>query len=79
MDELYIDNAGAIVVITPLGEKMALAHRVETVKPPLFVAHRSFRKTKPLSSRLDWRFYSHNSDHPISVNSPWHKISTGWF
>lgn len=68
MDELYIDNAGAIVVITPLGEKMALALWVEAEKTPLFVAHRSFRITKPLSSRLDWRFFSHNSDHPISVN-----------
>ena len=70
MDERYFDNAGAIVVITPLGEKMALARRVEAEKAPLVVAHRSFRITKPLSSRLDWRFFSHNSDHSISVNRP---------
>ncbi len=27
MDGLYFDNAGAIVMITPLGEKMVLARK----------------------------------------------------
>ena len=56
--------------ITQLGAKRAPALRVAAVKAPLVVAHRSFRMTKLLSSRLNWRFYSHNRVLSISVNRP---------
>ncbi|MCW4342959.1 MAG: hypothetical protein N0E48_06305 [Candidatus Thiodiazotropha endolucinida] len=39
-------------------------------KAPLGVARRSFGITKPLSSRLDWRFFRHNRAYWISVNRP---------
>jgi multidrug efflux pump subunit AcrB len=56
--------------ITPLGGKMAPALRVVAKKPPLVVIRRSFGMTKPRSSRLDWRLFSHNSGNRISVNRP---------
>ncbi len=73
-------------VTTQLGGKMAPALRVAAKKAPLGVAYRdvgqvrkqeavsfaprSFGTTKPRSARLDWRFFSHNADNPISVNRP---------
>ena len=41
-------------------------------KAPISAARRSFGMTKPRSSRLDWRVFSHNSDVSISVNRRWH-------
>jgi hypothetical protein len=49
---------------------MVPALRVVAKIPPLVVARRSFGMTKLLSSRLDWRHFSHNSDSRISVNRP---------
>ncbi|MCW4343884.1 MAG: hypothetical protein N0E48_11080 [Candidatus Thiodiazotropha endolucinida] len=57
-------------MITPLGGKIAPALRVAPEKAPLGVACRSFGVTKPLSSRLDWRFFRHNRADWISVNRP---------
>ncbi|MCW4345205.1 MAG: hypothetical protein N0E48_17880 [Candidatus Thiodiazotropha endolucinida] len=57
-------------MITPLGGKIAPALRVAPEKAPLGVARRSFGITKPLSSRLDWRFFRHNRADWISVNRP---------
>ncbi|MEW8546139.1 MAG: hypothetical protein AB2693_21675 [Candidatus Thiodiazotropha sp.] len=57
-------------MITLLGAKTAPALRVGPEKAPLGVARRSFGVTKPLSSRLDWRFFRPNRPHPISVNRP---------
>ncbi|MCW4344328.1 MAG: hypothetical protein N0E48_13410 [Candidatus Thiodiazotropha endolucinida] len=55
---------------TPLGGKIAPALRVAPEKAPLGVARRSFGITKPLFSRLDWRFFRHNRANWISVNRP---------
>ncbi len=40
-------------------------------KAPLVVTRRSFGMIKPRSSRLNWRFFSHNRNHSSSVNRPW--------
>ena len=55
---------------TELRAKIAPALRVVAKKAPLGVAPRSFGTTKPRLSRLNWRFFSHNSGNPISVNRP---------
>jgi hypothetical protein len=47
-------------MITPLGGKIAPALRVAPEKAPLVVARLLFGITKLHSSRLDWRFFSHN-------------------
>ncbi|AKH69281.1 hypothetical protein IMCC21906_01604 [Spongiibacter sp. IMCC21906] len=57
---------------------MAPALRVEAKKAPLCVARRLFGMTKLLSSRRDWRFFSLNSDNPISVNRPCHYPHPRW-
>ncbi len=73
-------------VTTQLGEKIAPALRVVAKKGPLGVAYmdvgqgreqdagsfalRLFGATKLRSARLDWPFFSHNADNPISVNRP---------
>ncbi len=49
---------------------MVPALRVVAKVPPLVVARRLFGVTKLLSSRLDWRYFSHNSDNQITVNRP---------
>lgn len=46
------------------------ALRVVSNKAPLVVARHSFGMTKFLSSRLDWRFISHNSGNRIDLNRP---------
>lgn len=61
-------------MITQLGQKLALALRVLAKKAPLFVVRRLFGKTKLLSLRLDWRFFSQNRDFEISIHKPW----PGW-
>jgi hypothetical protein len=48
-------------MITPLGGKTGPALRVEPEKTPYCVVRRSFGITKPLSSRLAWRFFRLNS------------------
>ncbi|HBR96766.1 MAG TPA: hypothetical protein DD979_05245, partial [Gammaproteobacteria bacterium] len=48
--------------LTRLGGKIIAALRVAPKKAPLGVAPRSFGTTKRRSSRLDWRFFRHNSD-----------------
>ena len=55
---------------TQPGGKMAPSLGVVAEKVPLVVARRSFGFTKLLSSRLDWRIFSHNSDDPSGVNRP---------
>ena len=50
--------------------KISLALRVAAEKAPLRVARRSFGVANLLSSRLDWRFFSHNRGDPNSVNRP---------
>lgn len=57
-------------LITKLGAKLAPALRVVAKKAPLSVARRSFGVTKPLSSRLDWRLFSHNIGDSTSANRP---------
>ncbi|MEW8543156.1 MAG: hypothetical protein AB2693_06445 [Candidatus Thiodiazotropha sp.] len=66
-------------MLTPLGGKIAPALRVAPrrkcpwgvpEKAPLGVTRRSFGTTKPLSSRLDWRFFRRNRADRISVNRP---------
>ena len=49
---------------------MAPALRVEAKKAPLCVARHLFGITKPRFSRLDGRFFSHNSGNSISDNRP---------
>ncbi len=49
---------------------MAPALRVEAKKTPLIVARLSIGMTKSRSSRLDGRFFSHNSDNQVSVKRP---------
>lgn len=49
---------------------MAPALRVEAKKAPPGVARLLFGMTKPCSSRLDGRFFSHNSDNSMRVNRP---------
>lgn len=55
---------------TQLDGKMSPALVVAAKKAPLVVAIRLFGTTKLHSARLDWRFFSHNADNPISVNRP---------
>jgi hypothetical protein len=61
---------------TPLGGKIAPALKILSIrgvapeKAPLGVARRSFGITKPLPSRLDWRFFRGNRADWISVNRP---------
>ena len=64
-------NEGSLVILnkrisTQLEAKMAPALRVVAKKALLRVARHSFGVTKPHSSRLDERFFSHNSDNSIS-------------
>ena len=49
---------------------MVPALRVVAKKPPLGVARRSFGMTKPRFSRLDWWFFTRNSDDRIRVDRP---------
>ena len=55
-------------LITQLGGKIAPALWVAAKKAPLSVVRCLFGVTKLLSSRLDWRFFSHNSNDSISFN-----------
>jgi len=57
-------------MITPLGGKMGPALRVEPEKAPYGVVRRSFGITKPLSSRLAWRFFRLNSAAWLIENAP---------
>ncbi len=49
---------------------MGPALRVAPEKVPLGVARRSFGPTKPLSSRLYWRFFRGNSDEAQTSTDP---------
>ena len=49
-------------LLSQLYGKIVLSLRVESKKTPLGVARLSFRITKLLSSRLDWRSFRLNSD-----------------
>ena len=73
--ELSSAIQGLLTLITQLvalsiDKKVVPALRVVAPKAPLCVARRSFGITKLHSSRLDWRFFSHNSDDSNSVNRP---------
>jgi len=53
-----------------VGQPNGPALRVVTEFTPLFVARRSFGDTKLLSSRLDWREFSHNRSNYAGVVKP---------
>jgi len=57
-------------MITPLGGKTGPALRVEPEKAPYCVVRLSFGITKPLSSRLAWRFFRLNSTNWPIENTP---------
>jgi len=57
-------------VITPLGKDRDPALRVAPEKAPDYVVRRSFGITKPLSSRLAWRFFRRNRTTLLIENAP---------